>query len=193
MLTIISIFLVYSGYQQKKISDEQVEKFRNEIKKAEKISTELKASNETILEYNLAIMSREGYVGGTGWRRRAKLYLVGKEMAKKYYAKSDSMAEILKHARHGVLYGFSRELGHIVDWDVNDGHTLIGDLDISKQMADAFTVSKRDSANAFNEYLNYDYDKLFEVGEQLTSSAAKTTWYKELNDLDKFWKTNKLS
>lgn len=183
LLAVITIFLTFYSFQQKRISDEQVEKFNNEIKKAWEINEDLKRSNETIIQYTLQSMSHEEYFVKTDWQQKAKLYLSSKSMFEKYYQKNDDLKLILKIAKGGAVIGSKRYFEYLLEEDGKH-------LDITEwinKWNEIYKVGKRNDKQFWGYLVDFNYEEMLQLGNTIQNVQLKNKWFVELDKVNNFW------
>lgn len=191
LLGVIGIFLGFYSYQQKRISDKQVEKFNNEIKKAWKINEDLKRSNEAIIQYSLASMAREGYLATTEWKQRAELYLSSKRMFKNYYKDNEKIQNNLDMAKRAATWAALQKFCDLLTTDrqknISDTDKLDDRAEVLSIIQKGFVMKKsKDPLNyAYLERFNYAY--LQKIGHEIQNDDIQSKWFTELEKVNNFW------
>lgn len=188
LVTIITIFLAYMGYEQKKISDKQVKKFQTAIKKSQEISQGILENNQSLLQYSLASMANEGYLNPiVEWHQKAQLYLTAKHATETYYSDNGELSRKLIHAKRSTLYSSQRTFEQLIILD--EAGTL--QTGISKGKYDELAVAYKKSTPTFEvpmqEYIDYDRNQLIKIGHEFKDGKLQQEWFKQLNEFNKFW------
>lgn len=189
VVAVMTIFLTFYSFQQKKISDEQVKKFNAEITRAKEISADLKDSNESIIQYSLAIMDRENRWVTTDWDQREKLYFTAKTMYKNYYSDNKELGSSLKGAAYNVVAASKQAFEVLLE---KDGKTDINDsTDDGKKwrskLNSAYVNEKSDKGIFYDELGEFNYSILKGIGHELNHSNIQIEWFDLLKKVNDFW------
>lgn len=187
-LALIGIFVAYTSFQQKKISDEQVKKFNDAVKQAQQVSKDLQIANKSMLEYVLTSMSREGYLASiVDWQQKANFYITTKEMVLKYYENDQFIAEKMVHAKRAVLLASENSFRNLLL--LEQSGTLQTNLseENSKLLKEAYQVHDMTLEMPVREYYCYDKDKLANIGHTFKNTNLQQQWFKELEEFNNFW------
>lgn len=188
LVAVIGIFLGFYSYQQKRISDEQVEKFNNEIKKSWKINEDLKRSNESIIQYSLVSMARENYPATTDWNQRAELYLSSKRMFETYYKNNREIQKNLDMAKRATVAAAYQKFSDLLTKDRKKRISDFEDRDEVFTLVRKGFVMKKSEDPLYYEYLDrFDNDYLKTLGHKIQSEDIQAEWFTELEKVNNFW------
>lgn len=196
VIAVIAIFLTFYSFQQKKISDKQVDKFQKAIDKANKQSEQLKQQYDdlnqqvqkqikTLAEYSMAQMSREGYIGGTRLSGRLEFYNKMKLLVNSQYPNDDKMKQRLQSNYSAVLLGFRLELLIIAEKSFKTDYTSSHSAPKLNNIYDAF---HNDESQLLDEYIginSIDVEMLKTFGKKINKYQAE--WYVMVSRLEKFY------
>lgn len=183
VIAVITIFLGFYSFQQKKISDKQVEKFTAEIKRAEKISEDLKTSNEAILQYSLSVMNRESYIAHTAWKQQANLFFKSQDMYHKYYSQNKELRQKLIEAKAAVVMASRQLFEGLLKKDDKTYDEIHSPKFQSAYVSD--WVFQGDMN--IQVLVDFDYQKMKEIGHSLKSPDVQSQWFNQLEQVNDFW------
>lgn len=182
LLTVIGIFLGFYSYQQKKISDEQVDKFNEEINSLRQIIEDLKYNNEATLNYSLVAMSREAFIDKTSMEEQMKSYNASKMMYETYYIDNTDLKRNLNLAARSVVVASIEYLKKLL---IDDG------VDSSKAyglIINAYVVGVDKELSWQPILVNVDFNKLASRGHELKNEQIQMEWFSILRTIKTFWK-----
>lgn len=182
LLGVIGIFLGFYSYQQKKISDKQVNKFNEKINSLEKIIEDLKYSNESTLNYSLVAMSREAFGDATSMEVQLKSYEASKEMYKIYYGDNKEIERNLGLAARSVVLASENDFAQLLKKDGTD----VDDASDSVKKAYVKDINKKIGPQLILNELKFG--ELSRLGANLKNEATKEEWFEKLSYVNKFWK-----
>lgn len=179
LLGVIGIFLGFYSYQQKKISDKQVNKFNEKINSLEKIIEDLKYSNESTLNYSLVAMSREAFVDTTSMEERLKSYKASKRMYETYYSNNVNLKRNLNIAARSVVLA-----------SIEYFEKILADDGIDKtyqEIKDAYKIGIDEELSWQKILVDVDFDKLVKRGHELNDEKLQMRWFNTLGTIRTFW------
>ena len=183
VIAVMAILLTFYSFQQMRISDKQVEKFTAEIKKAEKISEDLKTSNEAILKYSLSAMNREHYTVNTDWKQQANLFYESRNMYYKYYSQNKELRQKLIESRGAVVFASRQLFEDLLKSDSRDSYDAY-DFKLSK----LYVTERSFQGDVSIEVLvDFNYEKMQEIGHGLKNPDIQSKWFNQLDKVNDFW------
>lgn len=189
VIAVMTIFLTFYSFQQKKISDEQVKKFTAEIKKAEKISADLKDSNESIIQFSLDMMHRENRWVTTNWDQRARMFLAAKSMYLKYYRDNQELKLDLEKAKLDVINASKQSFEVLLKQDGKE--YIVGAVDEHKEWHDrlksAYIMKKSAKGFVYRTLEKVNYSEMKEIGHDLDKPNVQNEWFCLLDKVNNFW------
>lgn len=180
LLTVIGIFLGFYSYQQKKISDEQVDKFNEEINSLRQIIEDLKYSNEATLNYSLVAMSREAFVDTTSMEEQLKSYKASKKMYETYYSDNANLKRNLNLAARSVALA-----------SIDYFEKILADDGVDRtypEIKDAYEIGVVKELSWQEILIDVDFDKLVKRGHKLNNEKLQMRWFNTLGTIRTFWK-----
>ncbi|WP_426423340.1 hypothetical protein [Pediococcus acidilactici] len=179
LLGVIGIFLGFYSYQQKKISDKQVNKFNEKINSLEKIIEDLKYSNESTLNYSLVAMSREAFVDTTSMEEQLKSYKASKKMYETYYSDNANLKRNLNLAARSVVVA-----------SIDYFEKILADDGVDRtypEIKDAYKIGIDEELSWQKLLVDVDFDKLVKRGHELNDEKLQMRWFNTLGTIKTFW------
>ncbi|MEK2552490.1 hypothetical protein [Lactiplantibacillus plantarum] len=188
VVAVMTIFLTFYSFQQKRISDRQIEKFTAEIKRAERISADLKESNEAILQYSLSVMNRESYMAHTAWKQQANLFFKSQDIYHKYYSQNKELKQKLTDAKAAVVMASQQSFEGLLKKDDKTYDEIH-----SPEFQSAYVLEWvfQEDMN-FQVLVDFDYQKMKEIGHGLKSPDVQSQWFNQLEQVNNFWSNAKV-
>ncbi|QLQ50969.1 hypothetical protein H0E85_05085 [Lactiplantibacillus plantarum] len=184
IITLIGIFLAGNYFQQKRISDKQVEKFQKAIEAANEKNAALQSKYEmlndsihsqikSLSKYSMTQTIRNDMIGGVRLKDRISFYIETQQLVQDKYASDMDMKKKLKEMYVSVVRGFKFEL-----------------LKMTRSMDGN---SRQEFENAFqldNYAVQVDFNKLKQIGEN--SIDNQQVWGVTVQKLKEFIENNEL-
>lgn len=191
-IAIVAIFLTFYSFQQKRISDEQIEKFNTEVKNAQKINEDLKNSNESIIQYSLTAMARENYIATTDWDQRAELYISSKRMFEAYYKTNKKLRINLIMAKKAAVYASRQKFEDLLITDYKMSHpgekrTGLIYPEAYDKVKKGYSMKNSEDTVDFEYLDNFDFNYLRKLGQEIKSDDIQLVWFTELEKVNNFW------